>query len=213
MTIPDYQSVMLPLMRFASDSQEHSLREAIDALGSEFALTNEELNELLPSGQQAVFGNRVGWARTYLKKAGLLETTRRSHFQITQRGQDVLAENPDRIDSKFLEQFEEFRQFRALRHDRSGTPEVPDQAVDSDTTPEEGLETAYGRIRDSLAADVLQQVKGASPSLFEKLVVELLVTMGYGGSRLADLMIDHNLGVSPMANYEVKRMDIDYFTE
>lgn len=304
MAIPDYQTIMLPLLQFAGDGQEHSLRETIDALADTFGLTPDERKELLPSGQQEVFDNRVGWARTYLSKAGLLEKTRRSHYAISDRGRQVLAQHPDRVDVKFLKQFEEFRDFQALKGTRSGSGGAATEiATDAETTPEESLESAYGRLRDALASEVLQQAKTASPSLFEKLVVELLLKMGYGGSRqdagraigrsgdegidgiikedrlgldiiyiqakrweagvgrpevqkfagalqgqrakkgimittssfsneareyvskidnkivlidgaqLADLMIDHNLGVSPMASYEVKKLDTDYFTE
>src|SRR2546422_512143 len=112
MPIPDYQATMLPLLRFAGDGAEHSLRDAIDSLAGEFKLSDEERRELLPSGQQFVFGNRVGWARTYMKKAGLLRTTRRGFFQITDRGRSTLAQKPTRIDAKFLDQFQEFRKFK-----------------------------------------------------------------------------------------------------
>jgi restriction system protein len=95
MTIPDYQTCMLPLLKFASDQKEHSLREAVDQLGSKFELTDEEMREMLPSGQQAVFVNRMGWARTYLKQACLIEPTRRGYFRITDRGLKVLNENPE----------------------------------------------------------------------------------------------------------------------
>lgn len=183
MPIPDYQTVMLPLLQHAGDRQEHSLRETIDALADAFRLTDDERKELLPSGQQAVFDNRVGWARTYLTKARLLQKTRRSHYEISTRGLEVLAASPERIDVKFLDQFQEFRDFRALKGTRSGS--VPTVVTESEqqTTPEEALETAYGRLRDSLALEIIQQVKVASPSLFERLVVELLLKMGYGGSR------------------------------
>ena len=124
MAIPDYQTIMLPLLRFAGDQQEHSLREAIDQLAQNFGLTEVERKELLPSGLQEVFNNRVAWARTYMGKAGLLESTRRGYFKITDRGVKVLKQNPDRIDVKFLEQFEEFRQFRALRHTKTEEEEV-----------------------------------------------------------------------------------------
>ena len=105
MAIPDYQTTMLPLLCFAADSAEHSLREAIEALAGEFKLSDEERRELLPSGQQEVFDNRVGWARTYMKKAGLLRTTRRAFFEITERGIEALEKKPSRIDGKFLDQW------------------------------------------------------------------------------------------------------------
>ena len=181
MAIPDYQTIMLPLLRFAGDQQEHSLREAIDQLAQDFGLTEEERKELLPSGLQEVFKNRVGWARTYMKKAGLLESTRRGHFKITRRGMKVLTQSPPRIDVNFLEQFEEFRQFRALRHTRTEEGDVEEEIPER--TPEEALESAYKQLRDNLANELLQQIKSCSPGLFEKIVVELLVKMGYGGSR------------------------------
>lgn len=302
MAIPDYQSIMLPLLEFFRNGQEYSLREAIDYLAQDYQLTEEEQKELLPSGQQGVFNNRVGWARTYMKKAGLLESTRRGYCKITERGISVHKKNPPKIDVKFLEQFEEFIQFRSLRHKKQ--KKVQKQENDtSEKTVEETLEAAYQRIKEDLASELLQQIKTGSPSFFEKLVVELLVKMGYGGNRqdagraigktndegidgiikedrlgldiiyvqakrwentvsrpevqkfagalqgqrarkgimittstfskeahnytsnidtkivlidgiqLAQLMIDFNLGVSSMASYEIKRIDIDYFTE
>lgn len=184
MAIPDFQTVMLPLVRFAEDGQEHSLRETIDTLAIQFELTPDERKALLPSGRQEVFDNRVGWARTHLTKAGLLEKTRRGHYVISERGRQVLAQNPNRIDVKFLRQFEEFREFQALKGTRSDSSTViVGDAVDLETSPEESLESAYDRLRDALASEVLQLVKISSPSFFEKLVVELLLKMGYGGSR------------------------------
>lgn len=113
MAIPDYQNIMLPLLELAADQQEHSMREAIDTLAEQFNLNQAERNELLPSGQQAVFDNRVGWARTYLKKAGLFESTRRSFFQTTNRGLEVLKQDPVKTDNKLLQQFPEFMEFKA----------------------------------------------------------------------------------------------------
>jgi restriction system protein len=181
MAIPDYQTVMLPLLCFASDNREHSLREAVDTLAKDFKLTDDELREVLPSGQQPVFNNRVSWARVYLTKARLLEATRRGHFQATQRGLEVLAENPERIDAQFLRRFSEFEQFKAFRRDRTDSTVENDES--SEHTPEEVLESAYQRIRQDLETEVLERVKVASPTFFERLVVELLVRMGYGGTR------------------------------
>lgn len=181
MTIPDYQSIMLPLLMFAGDGQEHSLRETIEALANEFNLTDEERRELLPSGQQATFDNRVGWARTYLKKAGLLISTRRGYYQITERGVAVLKQKPAEITASFLKQFPEFVEFQRPQKDREKEPE--EQTVDETQTPEEEIEGAYQRVRQGLAAELLQTVKGCSPSFFERLVLDLLVKMGYGGTR------------------------------
>lgn len=150
------------------------------SLAQKFNLTEQERRELLPSGRQEIFENRVGWARTYLKKAGLIEATKRGVHRITQRGLEVLRNKPDRIDVSFLDQFEEFRSFRALR--RPKTEEKP--GIDSDkSTPEELLESAYQKLRSDLASELLQRIKSCSPRFFERLVVELILKMGYGGSR------------------------------
>lgn len=183
MSIPDFQSIMLPLLRFTADQQEHSLREAIENLAQTFQLSEQERKELLPSEQQTTFDNRVSWTSTHLKKAGLLESTRRSFFKITQRGLDVLTQNPPRIDVKFLGQFPEFVEFRGgAKKDKEAISEI---TVDgnSQQTPQELLEYSYQKIRQDLAQDLLNRVKSSSPSFFERLVVELLVKMGYGGSR------------------------------
>lgn len=182
MPIPDFQTIMLPLLRCFSDGQEHSVQDVLDILSREFSLTGDELKALLPSGKQTVFYNRVGWARTYLAKAGLLEMSRRSYYRITERGKDVLKSNPPRIDMKFLEQFPEYLEFR----ERKGTQPRPKEATveeDDERTPEEILEDAYEEIRRGLAQELLSLVKQGTPVFFERLVVELLVKMGYGGSR------------------------------
>lgn len=304
--IPDYQTIMLPLLRRVSDKAEHKFRDIIEQLSVEFGLTENERRELLPSGVQPIFDNRVGWAKTYLKKAGLIDTPKRATITITNRGLDVLKRNINSIDVKFLKQFPEFVEFQPARRLESSTEN------DSDTneekiiqTPEETLEAAYQRIRKSLAQDLINRVLNLSPPFFERLVVELLVKMGYGGSikdagkaigksgdegidgtikedklgldiiyiqakrwqpgnvvgrpelqkfvgalagqgakkgifittssftrdaldyvprnetkivlvdgdRLAQLMIDYNIGVTSVSNYEVKRIDSDYFGE
>lgn len=181
MPIPDFQTIMLPLLRAMSDGQEHSIQELTDRLAKEFSLSEDELRELLPSGKQTIFYNRVGWARTYLSKTGLLEMTRRSYYHITDRGRQVLSTNPPQIDIKFLKQFPEYVEFR----EREGEQRKPKQTTfkGEEQTPEEILEEAYQEIRNSLAQELLNLVKESHPSFFERLVVELLVKMGYGGSR------------------------------
>lgn len=183
MSIPDYQTTMLPLLTFLSDGNEHTLRETIDALAVHFNLTDEQRTELLPSGKQAIFNNRVGWARTYLKKACLLESTKRGVFKITMRGLDEVNKKPTRIDVNYLMQFPEFVEFRAIRNsdDVETTVEV---SHTSDKTPEEILESAYQRMRQELAGEILLMIKSCSPAFFERLVIDLLVSMGYGGSRV-----------------------------
>lgn len=180
MTIPDYQSLMLPLLKLAGDGAEHSLREAIETLGDEFGLTAEEREELLPSGRQATFDNRVGWARTYLKKAGLLSSPRRGYFQTTERGRGVLAKQPVKINNRFLRQYPEFVEFQAPKKSHDDQEEAD---LDEDRTPEEEIEDAYQRVRDELATELLETVRGCTPAFFERLVVDLLVSMGYGGTR------------------------------
>jgi len=183
MAIPDYQSIMLPLLKLVSDGREYYLRDIIEKLADKFNLSEEERKELLPSGQQSIFSNRVGWARTYLKQAGLLEATRRGYIRITERGKQVLSQNPKHIDVKFLEQFPEFLEFRQRRRDKDEEKEQIKKEDISLETPEELLEIAYQKIRNELANEILKQLKKCSPSFFEKLVVDLLVKMGYGGTR------------------------------
>jgi restriction system protein len=301
MAIPDFQSVMLPLPRYCADGKECSVAETIDILANEFKLTDEERKILLPSGVQEVFSNRVAWAKTHLKMAGLLASSKRGVHKITERGLEVLRKNPGTINVKYLNQFPEYVAFRKTRRDR---PESTDDAENGQAgTPEEVLESAHERIRDSLAVEILEKMKSCSPSFFERLVVEVIVRMGYGGTRqdagraigksgdggidgiikedklgldtiyiqakrwentvgrpeiqkfvgaltgqrarkglfittsgfssdaidfvsridmkivlidgetLAQLMIDHNVGVSTIATYELKKIDSDYFTE
>lgn len=184
MAVPDFQTVMLPLLRFAADQQEHETRAAIDALADQFHLSEAERAQLLPSGQQAVFDNRVHWAISHLKHAGLLERPRRGSFRITARGLEALRQNPPRIDLRFLAQYPEFVQFReGSRKERNGQPSGEQLEAPSQQTPEEMLEYGYQRIRQELAQDILARIKSCSPTFFERLVVELLVKMGYGGSR------------------------------
>jgi restriction system protein len=182
MPIPDYQTAMLPLLKYASDGKERTLREYVDALADTFGLTEAERTELLPSGSQAVLTNRASWARTYLTKARLLTSPRRGFHQITDRGREALAANPAKIDQTFLSQYPEFLAFKASRRESLGDSIVPDAATDS-VTPQEALEAAYERIRADLEAELIDRLKKCSPAFFERLVVDLLVRMGYGGSR------------------------------
>jgi len=182
MAIPDYQTLMLPVLKIAADGLEHSLQEAVEALSELFGLTELERKELLSSGQQTVIANRVGWARTYLKKAGLLESTRRGFVRITERGRDVLRAASPAIDNTFLAQFPEYVEFRGSRASKSGGP-VEADAAGSEKTPQEEIEDAYQRIRSSLAAELLATVMSCPPDRFERFVVDLLVKMGYGGTR------------------------------
>lgn len=303
MPVPDFQTLMLPVLKFADSHGEHTLRQATDFLADEFSLSEEDRSQLLPSGLQPTFYNRVSWARGYLKQAGLLQTTSHNHLIISARGKEVLARNPSKIDMKFLEQFPEYLAFREkARPTKDQVPE--DEETAGSLTPEESLESAYRRTRQELVGELLDLVSKCSPPFFEQLVVELLSNMGYGGSRadaaravgrtgdegidgiidedrlgldsiyvqakrwidkpvgrtdiqqfvgalqgkkarkgvfittsrftdeavryassidvrvvlidgnrLAELMTDHNVGVSTVATYELKRLDGDYFYE
>jgi len=185
-SIPDFQTVMLPLLLHLSDGKEHSNQETLKSLAEHFQLTDDELAQRLPSGLQAIFTNRIAWAKSHLKAAGLIESPRRGYYKICPRGLEVLKANPARVDLRMLNQFPEYVEFRTPK-DEVGEPKpqtVPQTAAETDKwTPEDHLEYGYQRIREQLAADLLTKVKEGSPAFFEKLVVELLVAMGYGGSR------------------------------
>lgn len=178
MPIPDYETLMLPLLYIAEAKKgnETALIDAIGQLASEYKLTEEEKRELLPSGSTFKFSSRVSWARTYLQKAGLLESTRRGHFKITQRGIEVLKKSPQRIDNKLLSRFEEFREFQGRK---KITKENNDTSAE---TPIESIATHYEQMRAALASELLERVKKCSPQFFERLVIRLLVQMGYGGT-------------------------------
>ena len=180
--IPDYQTLMLPLLKSVSDGLEHKYRDIIENLASEFKVTDLERKELLASGNQAIFDNRVGWAKTYLKKAGLLNSPKRATFVITDLGRQTLSKNPDRIDAKFLRQFPSFLEFQNASNNGNETEVESPEIEVHEQTPEENLDKAYQRIRKSLASELLNRVVDLSPAFFERLVVELLVKMGYGGS-------------------------------
>ena len=180
--IPDYQTLMLPLLKLVSDGQEHKYRDIIEKLAIEFEVTDEERKEHLASGNQSIFDNRVGWAKTYLKKAGLLDSPKRATFVITDIGRQTLSKNPDRIDAKYLRQFPSFLEFQNASRNDSETEEETTEIAVHEQTPEENLDKAYQRIRKSLASELLNRVVELSPAFFERLVVELLVKMGYGGS-------------------------------
>jgi restriction system protein len=299
--IPDYQEFMLPLLEALADGTERRVRDLTGCLADRFSLTDAERQELLPSGQQTYVANRVAWAKTYLKKAGLLDSPSRGVVRITDQGRKVLAERPAKIDSDFLKRFQSFKDFYQRSAETDGEGKEP--VLPTTKTPDEVLESSFLDLRRALADEVLDQVKGCSPRFFERLVVDLLVAMGYGGSisdagqaigrtgdggidgiikedklgldvvcvqakrwektvgrpevqafagsmegmrarkgvlittasfsreaedyvgrierkivlidgrRLADLMIDHDIGVTTARRYTVKRLDSDYFVE
>ncbi len=183
MPIPDYQTLMLPLLRLTEDGAEHPFREAVECLATEFQLTDDERTELLPSGASHVFGSRVGWARSYLKQAGLLDAPRRGVFRITADGLALLKKKPAKVDNNLLNQYESFRAFRSRGRAVEGGSLVAPAEVASEQTPEDAMATAYQRVRKNLEAELLDQIRASSAAFFERLVVDLIVAMGYGGSR------------------------------
>lgn len=182
MAVPDFQSLMLPLLKFSADGEEHTMQEARERLAEIMGLSQEDLEERLPSGRQSTFANRVAWAKVYLTQAGILESPKRGRFYISDRGRKTLSESPERIDIKYLQRFDEFQEFRQASS-KSRTEKVTHSGDETaTTTPEETLEQAYQQLRDEVANELLHLVKGNTPEFFEKLVVHLIVSMGYGGS-------------------------------
>lgn len=184
MAIPGYQTIMLPVLKLASDQKDHKFSDCVQSLAEEFLLTDEEKSELLPSGTQAVFNNRVGWARSYLKQAGLLSSPKRGYFSITEQGLKLLSERPEKITAALLERYSEFQEFKNRKKDQSKIS-AEDEVVQvyENETPEDSLASAYRLLRKNLEDEILASVKESSPSFFERLVVDLLVKMGYGGNR------------------------------
>jgi restriction system protein len=303
MAVPEFQTFMLPVLQLAADGKEHSASETDAFVAEILNLSQDDKEELLPSGTQTKVYNRVRWSATYLRKAGLLEGLGRGRWRITPRGLEVLESNPGSLTKKHLLRFPEFREFVNYTDQISPSAGLESDGEDPGQTPEETLETAYLRLRSALAQELLERIKVSSPKFFERLVVDLLVSMGYGGSRrdageavgqsgdagidgiikedklgldvvyiqakrwegvvgrpvvqafagslegqrarkgvlittskfspdahtyvgiiekkivlidgeqLAELMIDHDVGVNEVAQYAVKRVDLDYFEE
>lgn len=300
MPIPDFQTLMAPLLDHFSDGREHTNQETVAAMARVFSLSEEEIHQLLPSGRQKVLANRVNWAKSHFKSAGLITATSPGVHRITPQGEDVLKQGLKRIDLKYLDQFPGHREFRTTQRKPPG---VPPSGASPEMTPHEHLALGYQQIREELVSSLLQKIKECPPEFFEQLVVDLLVGMGYGGSRedagqavgrsgdggidgiikedrlgldviylqakrwegvvgrpeiqkfagalqgqrsrkgifvttssfsreardfagaidsklvlidggeLANLMIDNGIGVAKVASYEVKRLDLDYFTQ
>ncbi|MHA1278238.1 MAG: restriction endonuclease [Candidatus Helarchaeota archaeon] len=209
MTIPNYQTIMLPLLELLRDQREHSMKVIINLLAENFNLTEEEKTMLLPSGRDLIFRNRVGWARTYLKKAQLVGSTRRGFIKITQRGLDLLNQNLSSIDSGILSQFQEFRDFISPAAGDSQLAPRPSSQETLD--PSEALEAAYNTIIHDLAEELLELIKQCEWRFFEKLVMDLLLAMGYGGSKreLAILTSgSHDEGIDGLIKEDPLGLDI-----
>jgi restriction system protein len=302
MPIPDFQSLMRPLLEAHTDNKEHINRDLVAKLADQFGLSDEERREMLPSGGARLFDNRIGWAKSHITQAGLLNSPRRAISTITERGREALLHHPERIDLRVLNGFEEYREFRNRRRTQDNT-DTQELEIQDSQTPEELLENAYLQVRRQIESELLAQIMSSPPDFLERVVVDLVVRMGYGGSRkdagealgrsgdegidgiikedplgldiiylqakrwegtvgrpeiqkfagalqgqrarkgifittstfsadaveytsrietkiilidglrLAKLMFDHSVGVTTASNYEVKRIDSDYFTE
>jgi restriction system protein len=182
--IPDFQKIMLPLLKHVKDGKEYRINDIVDAMALIFNVTESEKKEVLPSGQTFVFGSRVGWARTYLKKSGLLDSPKRGIAQITPKGIEVLQSNPGEITVSYLKKFESFMDFHSQKKDNETIDTGIAQPIEiqSTQTPEELLEESYQSLRKELAQDILDKILNLSPAFFERLVIDLLIKMGYGGS-------------------------------
>lgn len=185
MAVPDYQSIMLPMLRALERVGEVSIRDLADVLSKDMSLSEADLAELIPSGTQQLFYNRVGWARTYLKKAGLVEAPQRARVRLSNAGRDVLKSGLSRVDVDFLSKFPSFVEFRSARRGGTNESETGEHLAAADVslkTPDEQLSEAHAQLRAQVVDELSQRVATASPSFFEDLVVKLLVAMGYGGN-------------------------------
>lgn len=181
MAVPDFNSWLLPVLRHIGDGKEHGVSELYEVLADDMGLSAEDRVQLLKSGKQLVYENRIGWARTYLKKAGLVESPSRGVVRITDRGKGVLANPPEKLNVKFLRQFPEFVEFHTHKPEFS-TPDAP-ILEPTEESPSDTLERVHDELEKQLADDILERIKKAPPAFFERLVIDLLLAMGYGGSR------------------------------
>jgi restriction system protein len=173
---------MLPFLQLLSDGQEWKMRDVVESLALRFSLTDEERQEMLPSGQSKDFNNRVGWAKTHMKNAGLVDNPTRGKVRLSERGRQVLDQNPESIDMKFLRQFDGYRTFIGeLKEDNPGGSSIDQVQNESQSTPLELFEASYSTLRAALAEDLQGRLIECSPQFFEHIVVKLLHAMGYGG--------------------------------
>lgn len=217
MSIPDFQTIMRPILESVHDGVAIPLSALREHIADVYQLSEIERKDRLPSGRQTVMNNRVGWARTYLNKAGLLIIPSKGMVQITARGREALANGPERLTVTWLKQFPEFADFHTAKPQMVDVLEGLEAEVPK-ITPDEQLAEAHQALLQSLADEILTQVRAATPVFFEQLVVDLMLAMGYGGSRreagrATQATNENNLGVSVKQVYEVKQMDSDYFGE
>ena len=184
MGIPKYNEFMLPVLKLVKDKDEISMKKVVENMGKEFNLTEQELKEKYDNNERkTVFYDRVHWARTYLKKAKLLKSPKRGYVQITDRGQEVLNSGITEIDRKYLLQFPAFKKFTTIKTDKEDSKETQTLDEISEGTPIETIESAVGEINEGLKEELLENILKASPAFFEGLVIDLLINLGYGGSK------------------------------
>ena len=183
MAIPDFQMVMLPLIEALADGQERTMRELTEQLASQYGLTDQERIELLPSGQQTLFSNRVAWAKTHLKSAGLLTNPTRGRVHISPLGRQVLTEKPSALSVRYLKRFAPYREFVGKAETKTEEVETSLTAIamEQARTPQELIDVSFQSLASATAADLLSRLKASTPRAFEKIVVQLLLVMGYGG--------------------------------
>jgi len=179
--IPNYQELMRPVLEF-SGGREVRIRDAVEAISKNLGLSEDEKTDLLPSGKQTIIANRIHWARSYLKQAGLVKNTKRGYYVVTERGSKALENPNNTINTEFLEQFDEYQDFKSRTKETKINVNDPPEASQNLNTPDESLLEAHDRMNNSLAFDLLEQLRMAEPSFFENVIVELFVAMGYGGS-------------------------------
>jgi restriction system protein len=182
MAIPDFQTIMRPLLEAHANGSEHRNRDLVEGLAQQFQLTEDERRAMLPSGGARLFDNRVGWAKTHMSQAGLLDAPRRAISVITERGRSILLDHPERVDLRVLNGFDDYREFRSRRRTTEEAGERENEALDAET-PEETFENAYIKMRRTTEADLLSHIMDSPPEFLERVVVDLVIRMGYGGSR------------------------------
>jgi restriction system protein len=219
MAVPDYQSLMRPLLDFSSDGHEKRIKDAIDGIATKLHLTDEDRVELLPSGKKTVLSDRVQWAATYLAKAGAIQRTKRAHFQITDLGRQLLKDHPDGISVPVLKQFPEFLDFLTggspggSTNEQINIPVGSSEITSSVATPDEAIQQAEKQITDALKGQLLDRISELSPAFFESLVIDLIVAMGYGGSRASvvqRLGKSGDAGIDGVVNEDPLGLDVVY---